>query len=247
MTENALNTSERPDYGLDAPGLVRFFLFGGSSLFVLGLIFTITPLRKLLFIPGLIALYIGLVMGVEGILMLRTSYVGKFRARDRLLDDLHLRGDETVLDMGCGHGLLLIGAAQRLSQGHAIGVDIWSQVDQGKNSKTATLHNARIEGVADRVVVLDADMRRLPFEDSSIDVVVASLSIHNIKGRDERRKAIREMARVLKPAGKVALLDLAHAGQYAADLRAEGLQNIHVSPLSFGMFPPVRTVTARKD
>lgn len=90
-----------------------------------------------------------------------------------------------------------LGAAKRLPQGHAIGVDIWSQVDQGKNSKAATLNNATIEGVADRVEVRDGDMRELPLPDANVDVVVASLAIHNIKGRGGRRQAIREIVRVL--------------------------------------------------
>jgi cyclopropane fatty-acyl-phospholipid synthase-like methyltransferase len=37
---------------------------------------------------------------------------------------LDLRGDETVLDVGPGHGLLLIGAAKRLPRGRAMGIDL---------------------------------------------------------------------------------------------------------------------------
>ncbi len=43
--------------------------------------------------------------------MIRDSKVGKLWSRDRALDALKLRGDELVLDVGCGRGLLLIGAA----------------------------------------------------------------------------------------------------------------------------------------
>jgi hypothetical protein len=42
------------------------------------------------------------------------SKVGKLRERDRLLDSIPWRGDEAVLDVGCGRGLLLVGAAKRL-------------------------------------------------------------------------------------------------------------------------------------
>ena len=56
--------------------------------------------------------------------------VGKFRARDALLNAVRGGGDEQVLDVGCGHGLMLIGAAKRLSSGHATGIDIWQDVDQ---------------------------------------------------------------------------------------------------------------------
>ena len=55
-------------------------------------------------------------------LMLASSRFGKFHARDRILARLKLRGDETVLDVGCGHGLLLIAAAKLLPRGHAVGI-----------------------------------------------------------------------------------------------------------------------------
>jgi len=53
------------------------------------------------------------------------------RARDRLLDGLGLTGQENLLAVGCGRGLLLIGAARRLPNGRAVGVDLWSQDRKG--------------------------------------------------------------------------------------------------------------------
>ena len=125
--------------------------------------------------------------------MLLSSYVGKFEQRDRILARLHLRGDETVLDIGCGHGLLLIGAAKLLPRGRAVGIDLWSQVDQANNSRDATLHNAELEGVANRVEVRDGDMRNLPFADATFDAAVAHFAIHNIPTHQGRREAIREI------------------------------------------------------
>ena len=65
-----------------------------------------------------------------------------------------------MLDVGCGHGLMLIGAAKRLSSGRAIGIDIWQDVDQANNSAAATRRNAELEGVS--VAVRDGDARRIP-------------------------------------------------------------------------------------
>jgi SAM-dependent methyltransferase len=236
----------RADYGLDAPGLVRGFLLGGPTLIALGLAGLRWGAYRAVTSLGVAALITGALLAIEGLLMIWSSRRGKFRARDRLLDDLGLRGDETVLDVGTGHGLLLIGAAKRLPRGRAIGVDLWSQVDQADNSKAATLANAQAEGVAGRVEVRDGDMRQLPLPDASVDAVVASLSIHNIYGREGRRAAIGEIARVLRPGGKAALMDFQHTREYAADLRAAGLREVSVSSLSFWIFPPVRTVTATK-
>jgi ubiquinone/menaquinone biosynthesis C-methylase UbiE len=175
-----------------------------------------------------------------------SSYYGKFRARDKLLDSLQLRGDETVLDVGCGHGLLLIAAAKRLPRGRSIGIDLWSQVDQGNNSREATLENANLEGVADRVEVRDGDMRKLPFPDGSVDAVVANLAIHNISDREGRREAISEIVRVLKPGGQITLMDFKHVGQYEEDLKKNGIADARVSGRIFWIFPPVRIARGHK-
>ena len=74
------------------------------------------------------------------------SKVGKLRLRDKIIASIPWRGDEQVLDVGCGHGLMLLAVAKRLQSGRAIGIDIWSQVDQADNNPESTLANARIEG-----------------------------------------------------------------------------------------------------
>ena len=58
-------------------------------------------------------------------LFIRTTRVGKFEVWAEILEELRLRGDETLLDLGCGRGAVLLAAAKLLSNGRAIGVDIW--------------------------------------------------------------------------------------------------------------------------
>src|SRR5712691_5072616 len=62
--------------------------------------------------------------------MLWSSKVGKLRARDELIDGIPWSGNELVLDVGCGRGLLLVATAKRLTRGKAIGIDVWHNVDQ---------------------------------------------------------------------------------------------------------------------
>jgi arsenite methyltransferase len=181
-----------------------------------------------------------------GVLMLLSSYFGKFHQRDSILRRLQLRGDETVLDVGCGHGLLLIGAAKLLPRGRAVGIDLWSQKDQSNNSREVTLRNAELEGVADRIEVRDGDMRKLPFADASFDAAVAHFAIHNIAARNGRREAIREIVRTLRPGGQVALSDLKSVGLYADELKKAGMSDVRIYGPSFWTWPPSRTVTARK-
>jgi arsenite methyltransferase len=150
-----------------------------------------------------------------------------------------------VLDVGCGHGLLLVGAAKHLSTGRAIGIDLWSTRDQADNSAAAALANADAEGVRDRVEVRDGDMRELPLADASVDVVVSSLAIHNLPTAADRERAIAEIARVLRPHGIVALIDIAHVGEYARALQAHGciVEQMGFVPT---IFPPARELMARK-
>ena len=127
-----------------------------------------------------------------------TTRRGKFIEWDRILDHLHLRGDEGVLDMGCGRGAVLTAVARRMTTGRVTGVDIWSRKDQSGNARDVTLRNASLEGVGDRVQIETADMRALPFPDATFDLVVSSLAIHNIRSNADRKQAIAEGFRVLK-------------------------------------------------
>ena len=153
-----------------------------------------------------------------------STRAGKFAVWATLFDRLDLKGDERLLDIGCGRGAVLLMAAQLLPRGRAVGVDIWSIKDQSGNAERVTRRNAQLEGVADRVELHTADMRQLPFDDQSFDVIVSSLAIHNVPGVAERAKALREAARVLKPGGKLLIADVRHTRAYARDLEACGLK-----------------------
>ncbi len=239
-----------PDYGLDGPGLVRaMFVLGIAGTFA-NLFLARSPVGRhagsALDVACAVQVF-GILCLVVAALMFASSYFGKFRARDRLLARLQLRGDETVLDVGCGHGLLLIAAAKLLPGGRAAGIDLWSQADQSNNSRDATLKNAALEKVADRVSVHDGDMRKLPFADRSFDAAVAHFAIHNVRSGQGRREAVREIVRTLKPGGQVAISDVhPFVGLYADEMRKSGMSDVEISGLSFWTFPPARTVTARK-
>jgi SAM-dependent methyltransferase len=242
-------TTRRPNYGIDAPGvLLTLALIGVAALgaaFLLRFLLATANvalasiLFHCLFWPGLTFL------GQAGVMLWGSKY-GKLRLRDRLLAQMPWRGDETVLDVGCGHGLFLIGVARRLTTGKAIGIDLWQSSDQAGNRPEATWENARSEGVAERIDIRDGDARQLPFAASTFDVVVSSWALHNIYDADGRARALHEIVRVLKPGGRLLIVDIRHAAEYVQVLRASGLTDVQRSGPYFLFVIPSHAITASK-
>lgn len=233
--------ARRPDYGIDAPVRVRRLvvtsLLGAAvaagGAFV-GLTLVVVAIAALVAVAG----------GAAAVACLATSRIGKLREREHLLDLAELVGDEVLLDVGCGRGLLVVGAAKRLPAGEAVGVDKWSRKDLSSNTPAGPLHNARVEGV--KVQIETGDACDLPFDDDTFDVVVSSNVLHNLDGPGTRRRAIREIDRVLKPAGRLVLCDISHTDEYVAALRGAGWRRVERSDLVFRLFPPFRYVVGAK-
>jgi SAM-dependent methyltransferase len=191
-------TSERPHYGVDAPGFVAAVGAAGVA----------CCLAAVRWRAGRIATALtgAALLGSTGV-YLHTTLRGKLRVWERELDRADLRGDERLLDLGCGRGAVLIAAAARLPRGKAVGVDLWSGKDQSGNRPEVTLANAAAARVADRVELHTADVTALPFPDASFDVVTSALTIHNIPSSEGRYRAIDEAMRVLRPGGRLLIAD----------------------------------------
>jgi SAM-dependent methyltransferase len=215
-------TTRRGDYGYDAPyALVIFGIVAAVS----GAVATIAWWRGANQAARIATVYFVIFLG-STVSFFYTTRRGKFLEWDAILDSAGLRGDERVLDMGCGRGAVLTAVAKRLTTGRVTGVDIWSTHDQSGNAREIALRNASLEGVADRVIVETGDMRALPFPDASFDLVVSSLAIHNISSNDDRRQAIAEGFRVLKPGGRMVIADIRATAIYADALRMLGVSNV---------------------
>ena len=230
------------DYGLDSPGVIRRFAVGGGVFAAGAAIAGVVGAGDVAALLALVAAMFLLAVW----LMVRSSRHGKLREIERMLDAIGLRGDEAVLDVGCGRGPLLVAAAKRVPRGGAFGIDVWTEPDRDGSTPASVLANARAEGVDDRVEVAEGDMRDLPFPDASFDAVVSSIALHALDGREDRERACEEIARVLRPDGRVAILDFRATQECAIALEDAGLIDVARWGLRFSMYPPVRLVTARK-
>lgn len=109
-----------------------------------------------------------------------------------------LRAGEQVLDVGCGTGVLTCLAAQAVGEtGEAVGID----------PGPAMIAVARRRSSARRVRFQLAAIEQLPFEDQRFDVVLSSLMLHHLPP-DLKTQGLAEVYRVLRPAGRLVVVDL---------------------------------------
>jgi ubiquinone/menaquinone biosynthesis C-methylase UbiE len=107
-------------------------------------------------------------------------------------------------------------------------------------------HNLELEEIEDRCALLSMPAQEMPFHDATFDVIVSNLCLHNIYDREMRRRALTQIARVLKPGGVAILSDYKLTGEYANQLRLMGFLIEKQWGNLLYTFPPLRIVVARK-
>src|SRR5258708_6440660 len=166
---------------------------------------------------------------------------------------------EMVLDVGCGTGTLVLDVARRVGRaGRVAGIDPGSQQIARARAK-ATRRNAPIEF---HIGVIE----QLAFPDQTFDVVLSTLMMHHLPA-PLKRQGLAEIARVLKPGGRLVIADFTHkkerAGQAARfhaggsrmhDLAAlvkdagfDQLETEKMRPPRFSAFPGAGFIRAHKS
>lgn len=188
-------------------------------------------------------------------LYLYSSLKGKLDVWDELLDDQVpqwcLR--HPTLDVGSGRGMVLLKVAERKKK---LTADCQSDYDDVKKSNVAkaygidtfkrTLHrsygpidtykNAGALDVLNLAVLNTADFSdKFPFADGAFSLVTSNLVLH-CSSKEGRLNAMREIARVCMPEGRVVIVDLyGHFGELEAALKAMGWTDVKVSIVGFRM------------
>ena len=128
---------------------------------------------------------------------------GTFRKlRQRTINLAGLQPGEQVLDVGCGTGTLAMEAARRVGRaGRVAGVDPGTQQIARARAKAAR-HSIPVEF---QIGVIE----RLPFPDQTFDVVFSTLMMHHLPA-PLKRQGLAEIARVLKPGGRLVIADFTH-------------------------------------
>jgi ubiquinone/menaquinone biosynthesis C-methylase UbiE len=163
----------------------------------------------------------GLLGRIIAFIMARETWGQNLRA----MDALDVGQSDQILDLGCGHGRSLTELATRAPTGRVVGVDPSELMVE----IAAQRNRALIE--ADRVDVVLATVESLPFRDDVFDKV---LCVHVLYFWKDLDVSLREIARVLKPGGRLGLLFRTQADSAA----------VASFPLEIYRFPALAEVTA---
>jgi 2-polyprenyl-3-methyl-5-hydroxy-6-metoxy-1,4-benzoquinol methylase len=144
------------------------------------------------------------------------AFFGKEHAfRNKVLDLARLANGESVLDVGCGTGTLAIAAKQRVGPGGNV-----HGVDASPEMLSRAAKKARKAGV--QVLFKNSPAEALPFADGEFDVVLSTVMLHHLPQK-LRRQCMSEIRRVLKPGGRVLVVDF----EGFSDQRRSFLSHFH--------------------
>ncbi len=152
---------------------------------------------------------------------------GGVEATEWLFRQADLSSDSTVLEVACNMGTTSIELAKRF------GCRVYA-IDMDKDALAKARQNTVLEGVDNKVLVMEANATSLPFPDATFDAVIneAMLTMYADKAK---AKLVAEYYRVLKPGGRLLTHDIMYTRQALGEgdrMALQGVVKSHVSPMS---------------
>ena len=163
---------------------------------------------------------------------------GKFQEKlyDLILQNLGAKGKSSIVDIGCGNGVLSVKAALKFAEAQVTGVDYWGA--DWEYSKGVCQENARGAGVGERVRFQKGDAATLEFASGTFDAAMSNLTFHEVRSVADKRNVLQEALRVIKPGGTFAFIDYFYEPKYYGEsaefekyLKDLGLSQAEVKPL----------------
>jgi ubiquinone/menaquinone biosynthesis C-methylase UbiE len=148
---------------------------------------------------------------------LLAKLLGADQARRTLVDQLALRENGRVLDIGSGTGSLAIEIKRAFPRAEVVGLD--------PDPKALAIARRKATRASMSIQFDRGFADALPYPDASFDVVTSSLMFHHLPPSD-KEQALREVRRVLAPGGRFHMLDFAGSGHGHAGLLA---RHVHAS------------------
>lgn len=176
------------------------------------------------------------------------SYDGKEKLQERIVNYVvaHLElpeGGRTLLDIGCGSGVISIKAAKKFPDAAVTGVDYW-----GKGwdyAKQQCERNAELEGVKERITFQNGDAGNLNFPDAAFDGAISNFVFHEVRTQPDKRQVVKEALRVIKKGGSFSFHDLfldrslyGNIDDMLEELRREGITQIQFIPTAEALKVP---------
>lgn len=131
------------------------------------------------------------------VMSLNVDKTWRSRALKRVVSADH---PQKIMDLACGTGDFSIAIAQRMNAGsHVFGVDLSEGMLDVMRRKVAAC------GLAEQITIQKGIGEKLEFEDNSMDLVTIAFGIRNF---EDREGSLREILRVLRPGGRLLILEL---------------------------------------